>query len=237
MIKLSNVHIGFNSTLFTSENLILERGKLYTLIGKNGIGKSTFLKTLGEIISPFQGTIKWESNLPKEKRIAFVPSKFDGVENLNTYEFISLGRAPFTNFLGKLKKEDIAYVDEIIKQINIEHLSNKDTTKLSDGERQIASIAKALAQNTELILLDEPNAYLDFENKFKINRILSKIAKERNCCIIQSSHDLDFSIELADEILVINSNLKQLQRFYSKTTAKQDILKAAFPFVNLSHSE
>ncbi len=231
MINLFNIQIGFKSKLFSIDELCLERGKLYTLIGKNGIGKSTFLKTIAEIIQPLEGKINWESNLPKEQRIAFVSSKFDGVENLNTYDYISLGRAPYTNLFGKLNQEDKTIINESIDLLNLSHLNSKETIKLSDGERQIASIGRAITQNTELIILDEPTAFLDYENKVKIINLLSKIAKERNCCIIHSSHDIELSTEFSDFILIIQE--EKLNQLTSKQTTKSEVIKLAFPSVNL----
>lgn len=231
MIKLENVHIGFQSTLFSIEDLSLERGKLYTLIGKNGIGKSTFLKTIAELLSPIKGKITWNSNLSKEKRIAFVTSKFDGVENLTTYEYISLGRAPYTNLFGKLKQDDKEIIHEAIELLNLSHLSDKETLKLSDGERQIASIARAITQNTELIILDEPTAFLDYENKVKIINLLSRIAKESNCCIIHSSHDIELSTDLSDVLLIIQK--EKLVQLNAKETSKSKIIELAFPTISL----
>jgi iron complex transport system ATP-binding protein len=229
MIKIKNVEIGFSTCLFTIDNIFLEKGKLYTLIGKNGTGKSTFLKTLAELNNPLKGTIEWENYLPKEQRIAFVSSKFDGVEHLTTYEYIALGRAPYTNIFGKLTPRDHSEIIKISNMLNISNLLENETTKISDGERQIASIGKALAQNTELIILDEPIAFLDFENKNKIICLLSKIAKERNCSIIHSSHDLDISIKYADEILIINPIEKRLLQLDKKTINNEEIIKISFP--------
>ncbi len=229
MIKIKNVEIGFSTCLFTIDNIFLEKGKLYTLIGKNGTGKSTFLKTLAELNNPLKGTIEWENYLPKEQRIAFVSSKFDGVEHLTTYEYIALGRAPYTNIFGKLTPRDHSEIIKISNMLNISNLLENETTKISDGERQIASIGKALAQNTELIILDEPIAFLDFENKNKIISLLSKIAKERNCSIIHSSHDLDISIKYADEILIINPIERRLLQLDKKIINNEEIINIAFP--------
>jgi iron complex transport system ATP-binding protein len=233
MISLKDIHIGFHDSLFKVNELNLERGKIYTLIGKNGVGKSTFLKSLAESIQFFKGEIEWDSSLPKEQRIAFVSSKFDGVENLSTYDYISLGRSPYTNIFGKLATSDHLFIEGIINLLSINHLINKETIKLSDGQRQIVSIARALTQNTELIILDEPTAFLDYENKIQINDILSKIAKQRNCCVIQSSHDLDISIEHSDFLLIVNSVKKELEVFSKNEIEKNQLIKTAFPSVNL----
>lgn len=233
MINLKNVEIGINYNLFTIDDVILEKGKLYSLIGRNGSGKSTFLKTLAEIIPPHSGKIEWQKKSPKEHRIAFVPSKFDGIDYLTTYDFIALGRAPYTNIFGKLSSEDHLKILEISDHLNITNLLEKSTSEISDGERQIANIAKAITQNTELIILDEPTAFLDYENKLKITQILADIAKIRDCCIIHSSHDLEFSLKFGSEILIIDSENHKLLQTQNQTIDKNEIIKLAFPNAQL----
>jgi iron complex transport system ATP-binding protein len=229
MIKLNNISIGNSEPLFSIHNLILNQGDLHTVIGKNGTGKSTLLSTLGELIKPLTGEIIWDSSLPKNKRIAFVPSKFEGVTNLSTFDFIAMGRAPYTNIFGKLNSKDYKIVEQIVEEMNLTHLYSKDTTQLSDGERQMACIAKAIVQETELILLDEPTSFLDYENKIKIIQQLKKVASTKNCCIIQSSHDLDISMDFSDKILVIEPIKKELIDFNRIEISKEELIKLAFP--------
>jgi len=233
MIEIKEVEIGINANLFSIDKVKLEKGKLYSLIGKNGSGKSTFLRTLGEIIPPFKGKIHWEVNSSKEQRISFVTSKFDGVEYLTTYDYIALGRAPYTNIFGKLKSEDHDFIKNICDKLNLNPLLDKFTTEISDGERQIASIAKAICQDTELIILDEPIAFLDYENKIKITQILADITKQRNCCIIHSSHDIDISLIKVDELLIIDSINKELTQYPIEKINKAMVLNIAFPNVQL----
>lgn len=233
MIEINKLKIGINANLFSIDKVKLEKGKLYALIGKNGSGKSTFLKTLGELIPPFEGEIQWRINSRKEQRIAFVTSKFDGIEYLTTYDYIALGRAPYTNIFGKLKSEDHDFIKNICNKLNINSILNKFTTEISDGERQIASIAKAICQDTELIILDEPIAFLDYENKIKITQILADIAKQRNCCIIHSSHDIDISLLKVDELLIIDKINKELKQYPTEKINKAMVLNIAFPNVQL----
>ena len=232
MLNFQDVHIGREETLFKISNLQLEKGKLYGLIGKNGIGKSTFLNTIMGTIPPLSGVLEIENNLPREKQIALVSSKFEGVEFLKTKEYIALGRAPYTNFIGKLTNIDIEIVDNIIRLLAIEHISDCETTNLSDGERQIASIGRALAQQTETILLDEPLAFLDYENKIKILELLSDICKQENKCIIHSSHDIELCLKHTDEILIIDNANKELI-LANKNVTLEKIVSLAFHKVNL----
>jgi iron complex transport system ATP-binding protein len=139
-----------------------------------------------------------------------------------------MGRAPYTNFLGKLAQEDWLIVEEITTELGIESLLNKDTSELSDGERQIASIAKALVQKTPVIVLDEPTAFLDYANRMAVQKLLQKVAKNANVCIIQSSHDLELCLEFADEMLIIEPNNKTIIPVNSTNCSKENVIKIAF---------
>lgn len=233
MLHFQNIAIGYDKELFSIPQLTLNSGKLITLIGKNGAGKSTLFQSLLKNISPIKGSVLLENQRLAEiksiaQKIAFVPSKFEGIQHLSVYDFIALARAPYTNFLGRLNEHDHSHIQEAIALLEIEHLSSKDTCELSDGERQIASIAKALVQETKIILLDEPSAFLDYQNKIKVLALLQKIAQEKDKCIIQSSHDLDLSLVYSDAFLIIDSVKKTLEYFDQKEISKAEILKIAF---------
>lgn len=235
MIEFKNTQIGYNQSLIDIHQLQLESGKLYTLIGRNGTGKTTLLNSLLGITPILKGEIyidqKNISQLKlKEKAqlVAHVPSLFVGVQHLSTRDYIAMGRAPYTNFIGKLSEEDWKLVDTIIEKLNIGHLAKKDTSKLSDGERQIATIAKALTQQTKVILLDEPTAFLDYANRMGVLQILKQISLELNVCILQTSHDLELCLEFSDTILVIDSIEKKIETLEAKTGSKNEIIAIAF---------
>lgn len=235
MIEFKNTQIGYHQSLIDIDQLQLESGKLYTLIGRNGTGKTTLLNSLLGITPILKGEIyidqKNISQLKlKEKAqlVAHVPSLFVGVQHLSTRDYIAMGRAPYTNFIGKLSEEDWKLVDSIIEKLNIGHLANKDTSKLSDGERQIATIAKALTQQTKVILLDEPTAFLDYANRMGVLQILKQISLELNVCILQTSHDLELCLEFSDTILVIDSIEKKIETLEAKTGSKNEIIAIAF---------
>jgi len=235
MIQLQKVEIGYRSVLLTIDNLTLETGKFYAIVGKNGIGKTTFIHTILGLIPTISGEIEINhqnihqiSANQKAKLVAHVPSKFEGVQHLSAKDFIAMGRAPYTNFLGKLAQEDWLIVDEITAELGIESLLNKDTSELSDGERQIASIAKALVQKTPVIVLDEPTAFLDYANRMAVQKLLQKVAKNANVCIIQSSHDLELCLEFADEMLIIEPNNKTIIPLNSANCSKEKVIEIAF---------
>jgi iron complex transport system ATP-binding protein len=233
MLRFKNTQFGYSEVFFSIEDLTLSAGKLYSLIGKNGIGKTTFFNTLCQFVALKSGEIfisneKLFPNVSIAKKIAFVPSKFDGIQHLKVYDYIALGRAPYTNFLGKLNEIDHLKIKEAISILGIDHLALKDTVSLSDGERQLCSIAKALVQETPIILLDEPSAFLDYQNKIKVLQILQKIAKDKNLCIIQSTHDLDMSLEFSDAFLVINPRLKLMKEILRNEISKEVLIEVAF---------
>jgi iron complex transport system ATP-binding protein len=234
MLHFQEVHIGRNETLFSIGELQLQRGKLYALVGSNGCGKSTFLKTTLGQLNPFKGKIYHEeksihsfSNQEIAKRIAFVSSKFDGVQHLSGIEYIALGRAPYTNFLGKLTSHDKEIISSVIDELKIAHLSNKDTLQMSDGERQILSIARALVQKTPFILMDEPTSFLDYSNRVHVYSLLQEIVTNRDVCILHSTHDIDMALNFVDTFLIVEKENKQLIEL--QKAQKESIIQLAFP--------
>ncbi len=235
MIELNGIEIGYKKRLFSIEDIQLSKGKVYSLIGSNGAGKTTFLKTLQGNITPLNGQIlinKTEvqlfDRLKLSQTISFVNSKFDGVDYLRVYDYVGLGRTPYTNALGRLSEKDQKIVENALTELNIKHLSCYFTTKLSDGERQLAAIARAISQETDIIILDEPTAFLDYANRKLVMREMKKIASELQKCIIISSHDLDLCLESETDILVINKELKTLQHFISNTLSKEKLIEIGF---------
>ena len=202
MIDFQNLTVGYQSALVSFSDMKLNKGAIYALIGRNGIGKSTFLKTITGQLKPVNGTIQLNDRLISDitfgeipKFISYVESRFPLVEFLSVYEYIALGRSPYTNLLGKLKEEDRALIQETIDQLNIGRLSRRFTSELSDGERQLISIAKAVVQQTDLIVLDEPTAFLDYANKEEVLSQLQQIAVNMEKCIIVATHDIDLVLD------------------------------------------
>ncbi|MGM0480105.1 MAG: ABC transporter ATP-binding protein [Bacteroidota bacterium] len=220
MIRLNEITIGHRHPLFEVEKLDLQRGQLIVLIGPNGAGKTTFFNALLGIHPTLKGEImihgKALSTLnrrSKNQLFGFVPSRFSGVQHLTLRELIALGRAPYTNMLNRLSEKDHAIIDEVLNTLSIDHLGDKNTLEVSDGERQIAMIGKVLAQSTKAILLDEPTAFLDYSNRKKILALLKKLAHQENKLVIISSHDIDLCMEHADEILAIRKSEQSLKRY------------------------
>ena len=216
MIRMKDLKIGFKTVLLEAEDIELQRGELYALIGANGRGKTTFLKTLNGALRPLSGTLEIDkhsyADLTREQlaqKIAFVSSKFEGVDHLSVYQYVSLGRTPFLGLFGRLSEHDHNIVKNALEQLALVNFSDRITSELSDGERQLASIARALAQDCPVITLDEPTAFLDYLNKQKIMELLVKIASEQNKCLLFSTHDLDLIDRMKIPVLLIQQN-KQL---------------------------
>jgi iron complex transport system ATP-binding protein len=218
MIRFQQTHIGYKKALISIENLELESSAIYALVGRNGSGKSTFLKTITGQISLLGGNLEINGRSSKDvntaelsRIISFVESKFDGVSFLTVENYLALGRAPYTNALGRLSSDDWGIVHEVAEEMGLTKFLEKDTINLSDGERQLCAIARALVQQTPILLLDEPTAFLDFANKQLLIDKLLHIAKEKQKCIIFSTHDLDLCIENKIEFLALkNKNLNKI---------------------------
>ena len=235
MISLKELAIGYKTTLFSIENLLLNKGEVYALIGSNGAGKTTFLQTIIGMLTPLKGelkinnrTISTYDRVERAKTISFVGSKFDGVDFLKVRDYINLGRSPYTNAFGRLVEKDYLIVSEAIELLQIHDLENKFTTELSDGERQLTAIARAITQQTDIIILDEPTAFLDYANRKKVMELMKKIAVDLNKCVIVSSHDLELCLESEVELLVVNKELKKLEMHQSKSITKEKLISIGF---------
>lgn len=202
MIQFNQTEIGYKQALLKIDSLDLQEGKVYALVGRNGVGKSTLLQSMAKLLPIISGDIRYEDfslkNLSRNQMarlIAFVESKFDGVEYLSVQDYLMLGRAPYTSLTGKFSESDKEIVLQISSDLQISHLLEKSTIHISDGERQICSVARALIQETPIILMDEPTAFLDFINRQKLIELLNKIAVEKLKCIVLSTHDIDLCLE------------------------------------------
>jgi len=210
--------IGYSSkkttnTIADNVNLNFQQGKLISIIGENGIGKSTLLRTLTNIQKPLSGAIFLNnknisnySNVELAQSLSVVLTEKLPPSNLTVFEVIALGRQPYTNWVGKLSENDVAQINNAILLTNIEHLKDKKHYEISDGQLQIVLVARALAQDTPIIILDEPTTHLDLLHKVLLIKLLKKLAAETNKCIVYSTHDIDLAIQLSDEMVVFTRN-------------------------------
>lgn len=191
-------------------NLKLECGSLVSLLGANGIGKSTLLRTVSGIQPSLEGEViidgkNINSYSPKQlsKLISIVSTDRTQAGGLTVSELASLGRQPHTGFLGRLDEDDKKIVDEALEAVGIAHKRNSFVAELSDGERQKAMIAKALAQEAPIILLDEPTAFLDVSNRISTLQLLHDLARKEQRAILLSSHDVSQSLALSDRLWLL----------------------------------
>jgi iron complex transport system ATP-binding protein len=190
---------------------------LIVLLGRNGIGKSTLLRTLAGLLPPISGELKLMgkemsqySQKEKSALISFVSTEKPDIANMTVFNLVSLGRYSYTNWLGSLNDYDRQIVCDAMKMAGVSHLANENINEISDGELQRVMIARTLAQNTPVIILDEPVAFLDLPNKFEILLLLRDLAWNEKKTIILSAHDLDIAIRLADMLWIMTKeNLEQ----------------------------
>lgn len=184
------------------------------LLGPNGAGKSTLMRTIAGFQKPLAGSvyagdreISRMSGKERAEMIGVVLTDKPMLENMDVASLVALGRTPYTGFWGRLSKEDNAAIEEAMEMVGIASLRNRDVRSLSDGERQKAMIAKALAQQTPVIFLDEPTAFLDFPSKVDIMRLLSRLAATAGKTVFVSTHDLDIAFQTADFLWLIDRRL------------------------------
>ena len=207
-IWLENLVIGYETkTVAEGINASLNSGELTCLIGPNGAGKSTLMRTICAFQKKLGGKIFIEgkelSDYPDKdlaRKIGVVLTHRPQIQNMSVEELVALGRSPYTGFFGRLTEEDKKIVAESIDMIGITSLKDRMIQNLSDGERQKVMIAKAIAQQTPLICLDEPTAFLDFPSKIETMQLLKKLAKDNGKTIVLSTHDLELTLQLADRI-------------------------------------
>lgn len=218
VLHTKNLTIGYtnkskSTTIAKNLNIHLTSAKLIGLIGANGIGKSTLLKTLTGIIKPLEGSVfindKPIENFKPEnlaKELSIVLTEHLPPSNLSVYEIVALGRQPYTNWLGTLSNEDKIKIEEAIALTEISSFQHKKHYEISDGQLQKTLIARALAQDTDLIILDEPTTHLDLVHKVTLLKLLQKLTHETGKTILYSTHDIDLAIQLCDEIIVITQD-------------------------------
>ena len=215
ILKTNNLSIGYKTkkeTTIVSEdiNLNFHSGELIGLVGANGIGKSTLLRTLTKVQSELSGDIYIKdkllsdyTNIQLAKVLSLVLTDPLASKNLTAFELIALGRQPYTNWLGNLSETDLEIVNSAIEQIHLEDIKHKKCYELSDGQLQKVMIARALAQDTDLIILDEPTTHLDLYHKAYIFKLLQKLSKNTQKTILFSTHELDLAIQLCDKLIVM----------------------------------
>ncbi len=210
VLLLKNVAIGYNRPVFNNINQSVNKGEIVAITGKNGIGKSTLLKSIAGLQSVISGhiyinnkTISSFNNKEKAKIISFVSGEISRQITITVRELVAMGRHPYTNMFGTLSGNDNKLVDELLQAVDISDISQKNIFEISDGQLQRTIIARALAQDTGIIVLDEPTAFLDLPNRYEILFLLKRLSRAKNKTIIFSSHDISICTQIADKILLM----------------------------------
>ncbi len=214
MLEIKDLTVGYeNKPLFQKTNIHVTKPQLIALIGRNGMGKSTLLRALAALEKPLSGEIIVANNnllklTPKQRseKISLVTTENIAIPHLKVFDIVALGRAPFTSWSGALSQNDRIIAMQSLEKVGMEKFAHKNLDSLSDGERQRVMIARALAQKSSLMMLDEPTAFLDLPSRIQIVELLRKLAKEENTVIILSTHELELAQNYADTIWVINNN-------------------------------
>lgn len=218
ILNTENLSIGYSSkkeslVIASNINIELHTSELIGLIGANGIGKSTLLRTLTNVQPGLSGiaylnakSIESYSNAELAKTLSLVLTEPVASKNLTVFELVALGRQPYTNWIGKLSENDLSIINNAIEQTAISAFRHKKCFELSDGQLQKVMIARALAQDTSLIILDEPTTHLDIYHKAYILNLLKKLTRETNKTILFSSHEIDLALQLCDKLIVMTDD-------------------------------
>lgn len=247
-IILNKLSIGYDKKIVANDlSLNIANGELTCLIGPNGAGKSTLLRTLSGFQAKLSGSIQIMGkeietldNKTLSRMVSVVLTEKPDAQNLTVRQLVALGRAPYTGFWGRCNAADMTIVDEALAMVGISALSHRMTGTLSDGERQKAMIAKALAQQSPIIFLDEPTAFLDYPSKVETLLLLQRICRETGKTVFLSTHDVELALQIADCIWLMNhrgivtgtpkqlADSGQLQQFFDCSSLTYDAVAGVF---------
>jgi len=211
VIQTHSLTVGYGNRSVVSEiNIDMLKGQFVSILGPNGSGKTTTLRTLAGLLSPLKGAVYLNGRNISElsqsefaRSLAVVLTGHLSPGLLTGFEFVSLGRYPYTDFLGRLKKEDIEKIEESLRLVNGSDLSQRYFNELSDGERQKLIFARALAQEPEVIILDEPTLHLDLKHRLELIGILQNFCRKKGITVIVSLHDVDLAMKVSDVVLLV----------------------------------
>ena len=252
IIQIKKLAVGYKQgsqvrTILEDIEVSVSKGELIGIIGQNGIGKSTLLRTIARLQQPINGEItvlgkSYNSFARNEfaQKVSFVSTEILNINHCTVRQLVSFGRSPYTNWFGHLSSKDEALVSEAIEMVGLAGLSNRFINQISDGERQRVMIARTLAQDTDIIILDEPTAFLDMPNKYEVIHLLCELTRKKKKTILFTSHDLNIAMREADRLWLISPDsfidgapedlvLKHsLPSLFDKTLLKFDSRKGEF---------
>ncbi len=234
MITLRNITLAYGDrTLVENGSAEFAAGELTALVGRNGAGKSTLLRAVTAIEPPKSGEVLLDGTnaaaMPPEtiaRTISFVGTERVRIANLRCEDIVAIGRAPYTNWIGRMQEVDRRIVADALQAVDMEAFAARSIDTLSDGECQRIMIARALAQQTPTIVLDEPSAFLDIPTRFEICRLLQRLAHDEGKCILFSTHDLDAAMPVCDSVAVISD--RTITKLPTAEIRRQGIIERLF---------
>jgi iron complex transport system ATP-binding protein len=214
MIELQSFTIGYGSHLILDDvTTRFEAGHLTALIGRNGSGKSTLLRAIAGLNKHYSGDVKLAGVSLKHmsaatlaRTMAFVNTERVRIANLRCKDVVAIGRAPYTNWIGRMQQCDTDVVMRALADVGMTDYAERTMDKMSDGECQRVMIARALAQETPIILLDEPTSFLDLPNRYELVSLLQQLAHNHGKCVVFSTHELDIATRMCDDIALIDTH-------------------------------
>jgi iron complex transport system ATP-binding protein len=228
-ISANNLTVGYGTHIVQRDmTFSLYEGEMVCMLGPNGCGKSTLLRTLAGLLPELGGSTSLSglTRTERARRMALVLTERLTLENTSVHDVVAMGRHPYTSFLGGLTAEDDRCVAEALEAVGMSGYAGKMFNALSDGESQRVLIAKALAQQTPLILLDEPTAHLDLPNRLRILKLLYELAHGQGKTVLISTHELDLALRLSDRILLVSDHGTELDT--AAALLRRDAFTAAF---------
>ena len=242
LLNIEKLSVGYGKEqrkVVENASMHVEAGEIVLLLGENGSGKSTLIKTIAGLIEPLSGELMFQQRdlkqwnrkqLAKEMALVLTDQSYQAL--LSVEEFVAFGRYPFTNWLGQLKKEDIKQIQDSLTACELQTLRHKKMDALSDGERQRVFLARAIAQQAQLLILDEPTTHLDVKNITAQLRLIKKLA-EGERTVIFSSHQFDLALQIADKVwLIEDKKVHQItpDDFYNDCIYQEILLGDAYRY-------
>lgn len=214
ILSAKHLQAGYDKKAVVSEiNFDALNGQMICLLGPNGAGKSTILRTLSGLLAPVSGIVEIDGNSIScmkqsslAKKLSLVLTDSISPSLMTVRELAAMGRMPYTGFMGKLSEEDYQIVDNALEVVGAANLSSRFFSELSDGEKQKVMIARALVQEPELIILDEPTSHLDIKHKVEVVRVLQKLTREKGITCILALHDIDLAMKGCQTVMLVKEN-------------------------------
>ncbi|EQK80337.1 ABC transporter family protein [Clostridioides difficile DA00130] len=234
-MKTNNLSVGYNNKVVISNiNVEVKNGEILCLLGSNGAGKTTLLRSLSKLISPIKGEIYLNgvninciSRKALSKKMALVLTNRLLGDLMTVQDIVNIGRYPYTGFFGSLSKKDLIMVDEALESVDALHLKKRYFDELSDGEKQKVLVARALVQEPEIIILDEPTTHLDIKHRLELINILKKLSKEKSISVILSLHEIDIALKSCDKVALIKNN-KVIAYGQPEDVVDEDIINSLY---------